>query len=489
MASAGTRTRSKPFTLAHFKAWAAELTLDDDVPWVLEPFQEAFFADVLAGVPEAWLVVPEANGKTTAVAGLCLYHAEHRTRARVNWAAASREQAELGFDQAAGIVAANDRLGALFECLPGYRRIRWPANGSRIQIMASDERTGDGAIPTFAVLDELGRQKDLRLYRTWAGKLGKRGGQVVAISTAGEPDSDFELTRELIRQEAESITREGAFTRAASPRIVLHEYAIGERGDPEDMAQVKAANPFSGITVESLAAKRASPTMSDSHWRRFTCNLPTRAQSSAIAESEWDAAETSDRIPAGAPIWLGLDVGWKQDPTAIVPLWWKHGAARLLGPATLLEPPKDGTMLSPDRIKQALLKIHERNPVAMVVMDLFQAADIADWIEKTLGCEVVQFKQSNTQHVAAYNSFMAGLRERRLWHTGDRVLRRHVLNAAEKVLPQGESLFDRPSRARHGDQTLRQIDALIAASMVHHVAQLNEGGGGLLGYVVDTREF
>jgi phage terminase large subunit-like protein len=484
--STQTRTRSKPFTLPHFKAWAADLTLDDEVPWVLEPFQEAFFADVLAGVTEAWLVVPEANGKTTAVAGLCLYHAEHRTRARVNWAAASREQAELGFDQAAGIVAANERLGALFECLPGYRRIRCAVNGSRIQIMAADERTGDGTIPTFGVLDELGRQKDLRLYRTWVGKSSKRGGQVVAISTAGEPDSDFELTRELIRREAVDVHREGAFTRAASPQIVLHEYAVPERGDPEDMATVKQANPFSGITVESLAAKRASPTMSDSHWRRFTCNLPTRATSSAIAESEWDAAETSDRIPERAPVWLGLDVGWRQDATAIVPLWWKHGSARLLGAATLIEPPKDGTMLSPDRIKEALLAIHAQTPVHTVVMDTYQAMDIADWIERTLGCEVVQFKQSNTMHVAAYNSFMAALRERKLWHTGDKALRRHVLNAVERVLPQGESCFARPSSARHGDQTLRSIDALVAASMVHHVAQANDGDADTV-YVLDTR--
>lgn len=465
----------KPFSLPHFEAWAADLTLDDGVPWVLEDFQLAFVADVFSGVPEAWLVVAEANGKTTATAGLCLYHAEFRPRARVNWAAASREQAELGFDQAAGIVAANDRLGTLFECLPGYRRIRCPSNGSRIQIMASDEKTGDGTIPTFAVLDELGRQRDLRLYRAWSGKLGKRGGQLVAISTAGEPDSDFETTRELIRREATDLHREGAFTRAASAQIVLHEYAVAEGADVEDMAVVKGANPFSRITVESLAAKRASPTMSASHWARFSCNQPVRPSSSAILAEEWDSCETSDRIAEGTPIWLGLDVAWRQDCTALVPLEWRHSSARLLGPATILEPPRDGTMLSPDRIKEALLAIHARNPVASIVMDVYQAADIADWAETRIGCEVVSFRQSTTMHVRAYQSLMAALREHRLWHTGDRDLRRHVLNAVERVLPQGDSCFARPSSSRHGDQTLRSIDALVAATMVHYVAQLNDG--------------
>jgi phage terminase large subunit-like protein len=483
--STRTRSRSKPFTLAHFKAWAADLTLDDGVAWVLEPFQEAFFADVFAGVREAWLIVPEANGKTTATALLCVYHAEHRSRARVSWAAASREQAEIGYDQAAGIVAANERLDAIFECLPGYRRIRCPSNGSRIQIMASDERTGDGLVPTFAVLDELGRQKDLRLYRAWSGKLGKRGGQLVAISTAGEPDGDFESTRELIRRDATDLHREGAFTRAASANIVLHEYAVPAGADVDDMQVVKQANPFSGITVETLRVKRSSPTMSASHWARFTCNLPTRPTSSAILEAEWDAAETSDRIPEGEPIWLGLDVAWRQDATALVPLWWKHDSARLLGAPTILVPPRDGTSLSPDRIKEALLAIHARNPVHTIVLDTFQAMDLADWAEARLDCEAVQFRQSISMHVRGYQSFMAALRERKLWHTGDKALRRHVLNAIERVLPGGDSCFARPSHSRDGDQTLREIDALIAAMMVHYVAAENDGESEVT-YIFDT---
>ena len=38
------------------------------------------------------------------------------------------------------------------------------------------------------------------LYRDWQGKLGKRDGQIVTISTAGEPGSEFEQARDTIRQ-------------------------------------------------------------------------------------------------------------------------------------------------------------------------------------------------------------------------------------------------------------------------------------------------
>jgi phage terminase large subunit-like protein len=146
--------------------------------------------------------------------------------------------------------------------------------------------------------------------------------------------------------------------------VLLHEWAVAEDGDVEDMAVVKAANPFSGVTVESLEEKRSSPTMTLQHWRRFVCNLPTRGEFAAIQEAEWEAARVDDEIPVGEPIWLGLDLGWIYDTTAMVPLWMRDDEYRLLGPATILEPPRDGTQLDAHRVEEALRGIHERNPSA-----------------------------------------------------------------------------------------------------------------------------
>jgi phage terminase large subunit-like protein len=469
--------------------WCLELTLDNGEPFRLEPFQLAFVGDVFAGTPEIWLVIPEGNGKSTLVAALMLYHLEFHPSADAVWAASSRDQAQIGFRCAAGFVSRSERLDALFTCLPGYRRIRiGEEGGPRLQIFSADERTGDGVLPTLAVVDELHRQKGLGLYRTWLGKLPKRRGQVIVISTAGEPESEFEQARVAIRQAAETVERspDGTFVRSSGPQCVMHEWAVPEGGDTEDLELVAKANPLASITVETLRAKRSSPNMSDGHWRRHTCNLPTRPVASAIIEAEWDAAETSDRIPEGVPVWAGLDVGWRQDPTALVALWWKHDGARLLGPATILQPPGSGASLSPDAVKRALRELHERNPISNLVADLFMAVDICDWAEQTLGCEVTQFRQSVTMHAKAYSSFTAALRSRKLWHTGDPGLRQHALNAVERLLPGGDSCFARPSHSRDGNQAGRQIDALVAASMVHFVAEAN-GGDAETVYVIDTR--
>lgn len=171
------------------------------------------------------------------------------------------------------------------------------------------------------IIDELHRHKDLGLYRTWAGKLRKRGGQLLTISTAGTPGSDFEVTREKIREAATDVREEGAFGRYATDRVVLHEWAV--RGDRvDDLVAVKAANPFSKITVEYLAEKRADPTMNEAHWRRFTCNLATMDAGTDAFLEDWDTlAEEEFEIPARSAVVLGGDGSRTWDTTVIA---WAH---------------------------------------------------------------------------------------------------------------------------------------------------------------------
>ncbi len=478
----------RPFTVPHFRAWAAQQVLDNGRMFRLEPFQAAFLADVFAGIPECWLVVPEGNGKTTLISLLILYHCEFFPHAAVPVAAASREQAEILYRQAEGFVLRSPRMHELMESpiqkakgkrkltvprfvtLEGYRRINH-YQGGRIQVFAADDRTGDGIIPTLGIIDEPHRQRDLSLYRTWAGKLEKRAGQIVAISTAGEPGSDFETTREAIRKSAASVVVKGSFTRAASLGVVLHEWAVPDGVEPDDFRAVKRANPFSGITVPKLRAKYRRATMTMKHWLRFVCNRPTRSDAAAIQETEWRGAATSDVIPAGVPVWLGLDVAWKWDTTAMVPLWWRDIHYRLLGPAEILTPPRDGTSLSPAKVEKALTDLHARNPIHTVVMDMSRAEQLAQWIGDTLGATVVDRPQSNVFAAEDYERFMEALRSGWLKHAGDAGLTSHVFNAITRVLPAGNARFDRPAEARVSDQQERRvIDALTAASMVHAVA-------------------
>lgn len=472
--------RGRPFTVEHFRRWSGRFNLKDGSRFRLEDYQAAFLEDLFARdeasrpvFSELWLVVPEGNGKTTFFSLVALYVLEFVPEAWVPVAASARDQAvDLTYRIAAGFVKRND-LEGVYRLHPGYRQIVHRATRSAVKIFASDAASGDGVDPTMALIEELHRLGDMELYETWSGKLDKSDGQLIVASTAGEPGSAFEELREQIRQSATESHRDGCFLRAAAGGVVLHEWALPEGGDPEDLELVAAANPFSGKTVEQLRRKREKPTWNLTHWRRFTCNLPTRSALSAVTEAEWSDARSDRSIPEGAEVWAGLDLGWKFDSTALVPLWEESDEFRLFGDATVLDPPGNGDMLDAELVKLAIAGLHGRNPLVALVMDMKGGADIAAWASTELGLVVIDRPQGNSFMVADYNAFMAGLRGRRLFHTGDPVLARHVLNAVARLLPGGDVRFDRPAESRTvkgGARARRVIDALSAAAMAHSAA-------------------
>jgi phage terminase large subunit-like protein len=477
----------EPFTLEHFKIWAESLILDNGEPWVIEPFQESFIEDVFAGKPVCWLVIPEGNGKTTLVAGLALYYIQFKTNTRVFVAAASRDQAtDNCFGQMNSFVL---QSGAEYEKMftpqEGHRRVLCKETHSRIQIRAADERTGDGLIANLVIVDELHRHKDLSLYRTWRGKLRKRNGQMLVISTAGEPGGEFEQQRERMRTMAEEVERDEVFTRAVGGAYALHDWAVPEDGDSDDLDLVARANPLSSVTEATLREERDSPDWNLQHWRRMKCNLPTRGELAAITEKEWFDAEVDDEIPVGEPIYLGLDVAWKYDTTAAVPLWVRDEEFRLLGPARVLVPPRDGNSLDPHLVEHALTEIHLRNPIHTLVMDPTKAEQLAEWCREEFDCEVVIRGQSNAFHCEDYEKFMEALRMGWLKHTGDKELTRHAMNAIARPATYGDLRFDRPVSSRTQSakakaEDLRVIDALVAAAMVHTSASADLGGGSVV---------
>lgn len=481
-------TRLEPFTLEHFHSWIdeCELELDNGDDWQPEGFQDEIAADIFGDFREIWAILPEGNAKTTLMAGIALYCGDHAVQPWIPIGAASRDQAEIMFGQAAGFVERSAVLKRRFRVYEGYRKIKCLRTGGRgIKVYPWDPRSGDGVIPfPIAFCDELHRHEDLRLYRLWKGKLGKRGGKIAAISTAGDPGSEFEEQRETIRNKAHLRERDGSHLRAVGTKLVYHEWMLGDVKQARDLDAVKGANPLATITTEYLAEKLGSETLDfGEDWLRLTCNIPARSSQVAIPEANWDALETDERIPEGERQLVGADFAFAADTTALVPLWPRDPEFMLLGTPEILTPPRDGTLLDVEEIKAAFTRLNDRNPIDVVVMDKSRAEDIAAWLEHELGvATVIDRTQDNVFAVMDYDRWMEGMRTRALRHTGDRELRRHVLNAIARRMPGDKHRFDRPSTSRNtraGRQERRVVDALTAASAVFSfaVAELVEDGG------------
>lgn len=86
-----------------------------------------------------------------------------------------------------------------------------------------------------------------------------------------------------------------------------------------DLEAVKAANPLRAITPKSLQQKLADPTMTEAHWRRFTCNLATldEGKEPFIDLQDWDALVNKAEIPEEAVVCLGGDGSRTWDTTVI----------------------------------------------------------------------------------------------------------------------------------------------------------------------------
>jgi len=467
----------EPFTVGHFVNWAALLRLDNDEPWQVEDYfaryvEDVFKAKELEELTRLWLIVAEGNAKTTNLAGLALYHCEHLKRAFVPWAASSRDQAEIGYQQAAvfGDTWVWDVKPRFYD---GYRRIKFP-NGSRIQIFAAGAEHADGVVPTMPIIDELHRHSDLKLYRTWAGKLRKRRAQMLVISTAGEPGSDFEDTRERIRKTATESKEKGGYGRYVNERVIMHEYAVRD-GDILNLKKVKGANPASWIDYDYLREKQADPDMSESHWRRFTCNIATRDQGKEpfIDLEDWDGA-ASPASEVGKHIFIGADGSRTWDTTVVA---W----------ASVSE---DGIVDVDARVFSVRKDIpchvlHERGKidfedVEAFVIDLFdrfyveKAAYDPRYLERSMEIVSTRLPEADVQPVEpsskdmreALQAMFNLVAEGRLRHRGDAVLRGHIANAgAERGLASDASVSGGElRRVRRLDGRL-PIDAVPAMAL------------------------
>jgi phage terminase large subunit-like protein len=433
-----------------FFDWSKNLVLDNGLPWVVEDFQAGIVNDIASGVPECLVVIPEANAKTTLMSGVGLGYAAQNERAKIPLAAASRDQAGLLFGQAQEFVIRSG-LESEFRVYEGYRRIDNLRTGSRIQVFAADDRTGDGALFDLGLVDELHRHRDLRLWRTWRGKLDKRGGQLVGISTAGEPGSEFEQYRERMKAAGEAV-RDGMHVRVVGQDSIVHDFSLPPDADIEDFELVKQANPLAAITVEKLERRFRSPSMTLPHWSRFVCNIATANDGSWLPAGAWDACMDADAvIPDGALVYVGVDIGLKKDSTALT-IISELGDGRWAVRAQVYTP-KPSEELRLEFIESEIRALCDRYEVLEVAYDPWGFNRSAELLLED-GLPMVEVPMTNERIVPASQDLYDAIVSERIAHAGDEILSAHVAAGVTLETERGWRIGKRKTRA--------PIDALVA---------------------------
>lgn len=493
-------------TLEHFEEFCRRfIVLDNGKPFILEPFQKLILRGFFAGVTETLVLLPKKNGKTTLLAALALYHLIYTPDAECYIAASARDQAQIMYRQACGFVERKGRDGKLLPqaralqkrvlLRKGSREIRSKRDSGFIWVLSGDKDTADGVIPTLALVDELHRHKDEgQLYGVLVDGLGPRNGRCITISTAGETMKSALGRLRAAALKMPGLTRKGCYTHVGNEDFEMHEWSLDPEDNREDLRLVKKANPLSNVTVEKLRARRDSPGMTPSRWARFACGVWVQGEDAAVSSVDW--SKCVGRPPKkGVNIYLGLDIGWRWDTTAIVPgqpwaredflvdnngrqeKWWRFTRVRY-GRPTILVPPRDGTSLRRKLIIDALLAYAEDYEILGVVFDRNAEGEaVAQELEEEHGLVVIEHSQDPSPMADASMGFAEAVGARLIDHPDDPEFSAHVLTAIAKTTSGEKWRFDKPGKRRGQRKQGRQegedvevIDAAIAAAMVHRVA-------------------
>jgi phage terminase large subunit-like protein len=277
----------------------------------LEPFQKRI-ARAIAG-PEREFVglLPRGQGKTHLLAVIALHHLLTVDGAAVYCAAASREQARILFEAAAGYA----RVLGDEHVVHRHLELRWcpdpeePKVFTRhLRVLAADAPRLHGLTFSLAILDELQAFQADDVYLALSSALHKRpDAKMVVISTAGQ-GADSPLGRLRARAIAlPEVYTSGCLTTARGASLRMLEWSVPEGADVEDPRVVKAANPASWITTDAIAERRAG--LPDLAFRRFIANQWTEREGHWLPPSAWQACVGEPRFQDGEKVWVGVDVG------------------------------------------------------------------------------------------------------------------------------------------------------------------------------------
>jgi phage terminase large subunit-like protein len=471
------------YTLAEFVKFCAQLTLDTGQRFVVEPFQRDMLQDHFDGTAELLVLIPKKNGKTTLMAALGLFHMLAIGDAEVVIVASSRDQASVLYNQAVGLVR-RSYLDPWYGVRPGYREIRMRVDGgaklrdagsegmtSRMRVLSADANTADGVIPTLVLVDELHRHRSSELYTTLRMGLAGRSGQMVTISTAG---SRSESPLGLLRTEAFKLPSQSqnGHRRAASADsvFVMHEWALTDTDNLDDIQLVKRVNPATWQTVARLQEQHDSPLTSPSHWARFACGVWTEGEDTWLEPGAWDKlAVDIGGVADGEEVFLavraaaGMGIGIaalrpesfaRRGPDGSI----EEGNRFAVAVRAEILPPPPGGRVPLGVVEQTLIELCRRYAVREIAYDAEQFMRSAELLAEQ-GLPMVEIPQRPMRLAQATATMSRLVSGGLLRHDGSPELRAQVVAGQTKETVQGWYLVP-----------TAQTAALIAVAIAAHQA-------------------
>lgn len=296
-------------------------------------------------IQEVFLLVPKKNSKTTYGAALMLTAVlmSERPRAEFLLVAPTQEVADLAFQQAMGMVEADEVLKAKCYMQPHLKKITYRPTGAFLKVKSFDPKIVTGSKPAGVLLDEVhviaeSPDADRVIGQLRGGLISQPEGFFIQITTQSERPPSGVFKAELAKARA---VRDGKYLAPVLP--ILYEFPPGvDWRDPEHWHMVLPNEGRSLSIARLLPDYQGAIEAGEGELRRWA---------SQHLDVEIGLALQSDHWP-GAPFWeqqarpgltlevvlsscdvlaVGIDAGGPEDWMGLYVLGREEGTRHWLG--------------------------------------------------------------------------------------------------------------------------------------------------------------
>lgn len=441
-------------------------------------------------VETVFWMIPRGNRKTSLAAALALLHTigPERVRAgQVIFAASDREQAGLGFREAANIVRMDKRLvdaTRIYDAHNSAKKIVFKAQDVTLQAISSDGAAQHGKTPAFVLVDEIHVWKGRALWEALKSGLVKTSNTLMLIATtAGRGNENIGF-------EQYDYARKVATGEIINPAFLPIIFEADPNDDWQDEAVWHRVNPglrygFPNLDAMRTQAREAAHRPAERHaFEQFNLNIwkaHSRDPLFDMATYDEGLVEIDLSDLEDLPCYLGVDLSVNGDLTAIVAAW-RHDDGRITIHPWLFVPGDDldsrakqdrvpylqwradghitvteGPVIEPQSIEDFVRELCATYDVREVLFDPYRASLIMQRLQLE-GLPAIEFRQGPLTMAPAIGHLERTVNGRRLRHGGNPALRHHFDSV---VVSRGDTGL---VRLHKGDRFDR-IDGAIAASM------------------------
>jgi len=463
---------------------------------VLRPWQKRFIKQVYRTesdgsrpVRTAILSMGRKNGKTQLAAALALAHLcgpEVESRGEIYSCANDRFQSSKIFFEMCALIRNHPVLADQCNVISHRKEIQDLLSGSVYTALSKEAKTKMGLSPSFVVYDELGQTDGRELYDAMDSALGGRKEPLLLVISTQAAD-DFAPLSELIDYGQK--VEQGEIK---DPTFHLTFYTAPMELDPWSKKTWRLANPalddFRSLAdVKRLAAQAKRMPARENAFRNLILNQRVSAEARFLEPSAWRACAEEAKIPVGARVFAGLDLGSTRDLTALVlvypnpldgifhvrPYFWIPGNLRERGDEERV--PYEawakqgyimpiGVSTDPKVIAHKIAELNGQNKIISLAFDRWRMAEVKRELDD-IGCSVTlqPHGQGYKDMSAAVNVVERLVVQQKLRHGNHPVLSMCANNAIVTRDPTGARKFDKA-------KSVGRIDGMVAMAMALAIA-------------------